>query len=122
MLLTFAMLLLFQCLGEALVFVLKLPVPGPVAGMLVLLVVLMFSPRLMLRMEATSNELLRHLALLFVPAGVGIIVSAGSLAGHWVAVIASVLLSTLLTLIVTASVMRAVMPAGADQPEKPDAQ
>jgi len=122
MLLTFAVLLLFQCLGEALVFVVKLPIPGPVAGMLLLLVVLLFRPKLMTRLETTSNELLRHLALLFVPAGVGIIVSAGSLQGHWVAVISSVLISTVLTLVVTASVMRYLMARDSVRPGKNDAQ
>jgi len=122
MLLTFAILLLFQCLGEVMVFVLNLPVPGPVAGMLLLLAVLLIWPQLMTRLEATSNELLRHLALLFVPAGVGIIVSASSLAGHWIAVISSILISTVLTLIVTASVMRAAMSKGPGAEEKNDAK
>ncbi|MET3121521.1 holin-like protein [Oxalobacteraceae bacterium GrIS 2.11] len=122
MLLTFAVLLLFQCLGEAVVFVVKLPIPGPVAGMLLLLAVLLVWPKLMNRLEATANELLRHLALLFVPAGVGIIVSAGSLQGHWLAVICSVLISTVLTLIVTASVMRYLMARNSVQPGNNDAQ
>jgi holin-like protein len=42
----FAVLLVFQCLGEALVFLFGLPVPGPVAGMLLLLVALVAWPRL----------------------------------------------------------------------------
>ncbi|MET3105361.1 holin-like protein [Oxalobacteraceae bacterium GrIS 1.18] len=122
MLLTFAVLLLFQCLGEAVVFVVKLPIPGPVAGMLLLLAVLLVWPKLMNRLEATANELLRHLALLFVPAGVGIIVSAGSLQGHWLAVICSVLISTVLTLSVTASVMRYLMARNSVQAGNNDAQ
>jgi holin-like protein len=73
-------------------------------------------------LETTSNEFLRHLALLFVPAGVGIIVSASSLEGHWIAVISSVLISTVLTLIVTASVMRYVMPKDADSQGESDAK
>jgi putative effector of murein hydrolase LrgA (UPF0299 family) len=122
MLLTFAILLLFQSLGEVVVFVLKLPIPGPVVGMLLLLAVLLLSPQLMTKLETTSNEFLRHLALLFVPAGVGIIVSASSLEGHWIAVISSVLISTVLTLIVTASVMRYVMPKDADSQGESDAK
>lgn len=108
MLATFAVLLIFQCLGEALVFVLGLPIPGPVVGMLLLFLVLLYSPKLLAMVETTSNELLRHLALLFVPAGVGIIVSANSLEGQWVAVISSVLISTIATLVLTAAVMQFV--------------
>jgi hypothetical protein len=43
---TLAVLLLFQCLGEAAVFVLKLPVPGPVIGMLLLFATLLLRPHL----------------------------------------------------------------------------
>jgi putative effector of murein hydrolase LrgA (UPF0299 family) len=111
-LITFAVLLVFQCLGEGLVFVLHLPVPGPVLGMLLLFVVLLASPRLQAQIEATGTELLRHLSLLFVPAGVGIVVAASSIGNGWLALAGSLLGSTLLTLAVTAAVTRAAMGAG----------
>lgn len=116
MLITFAILLVFQCLGEGLVFALGLPVPGPVIGMLLLFGALVASPRLLAAMEATATELLRHLSLLFVPAGVGIMVSAAIVRGHWLAVIVSIIGSTVLTLAVTALVMRALIPTPAPQP------
>jgi len=118
MLASFSVLLIFQCLGEALVFMLGLPIPGPVAGMLLLFVALLWSSRLLAMLEATANELLRHLALLFVPAGVGIIVSASSLAGHWVAVICSVLVSTVVTLMATAGMMQFVISGRARQRQR----
>jgi putative effector of murein hydrolase LrgA (UPF0299 family) len=109
MLLTFATLLIFQCLGEGLVFALGVPIPGPVAGMLLLFGALVAWPALLARIEETGTELLRHLSLLFVPAGVGIFVSASSVSGHWLALIVSVMVSTLLTLAVTALVTRAAI-------------
>lgn len=111
MLLTFAILLVFQCLGEGISFALALPIPGPVVGMLLLFAALVMSPRLLERIEATGSELLRHLSLLFVPAGVGIVASAATVAGHWPAVIVAVIVSTFATLAVTALVMKLVMPA-----------
>ena len=111
MLLAFAVLLVFQCLGEGLVFLTGLPVPGPVAGMLLLLVALVAYPRLHEIVEAGANELLRHLSLLFVPAGVGIVVAAASGNGHWLAICAAVVGSTLLTLAVTALVLQALTPS-----------
>lgn len=106
MLASLAVLLVFQCLGEGLVYVLGLPVPGPVAGMLLLFAALMAFPALQERIEDTANELLRHLSLLFVPAGVGIVVAASSGKGHWLALVAGLIGSTLLTLAVTALVLR----------------
>ncbi|HEY0063895.1 MAG TPA: CidA/LrgA family protein [Telluria sp.] len=106
MLFAFATLLLFQCLGEGLVFVFHLPLPGPVAGMLLLFAALLAFPRLLARLEDTANALLSHLSLLFVPAGAGIVVAASGVRGQWLALAGSVLVSTVLTLLVTAAVMR----------------
>ena len=110
MLLAFAVLLLFQCLGEGLVFLFGLPVPGPVTGMLLLLAALLAFPRLTAVVEAGANELLRHLSLLFVPAGVGIIATAATGKGHWLAIVAGVVASTVATLAVTAFVLQALTP------------
>ena len=96
MLVSFASLLLFQCLGEGITFAFKLPVPGPVVGMLLLFVALVLYPPLLEKIEATGSELLRHLSLLFVPAGVGIVAAATQLRGQWVAMIAALVVSTLL--------------------------
>ena len=107
MLLSFAVLLLFQCLGEGLVFLFGFPVPGPVTGMLLLLAALLAFPRLHQVVEAGANELLRHLSLLFVPAGVGIITTAAAGSGNWLAIVAGVIASTVLTLAATALVLQA---------------
>jgi putative effector of murein hydrolase LrgA (UPF0299 family) len=106
----FAVLLVFQCLGEGIVFLLGWPVPGPVAGMLLLLAALVAVPRLQDVVESGASELLRHLSLLFVPAGVGIVVAASSAGGQWLAIAASVVVSTTATLAVTALVLKAMSP------------
>ena len=118
MLAAFAILLLFQCLGEAVVFVLHLPIPGPVAGMLLLSAALIMMPRLQALVESAANTLLSHLSLLFVPAGVGIIVAAASGSGHWLAMLASVAVSTILALAVTGLVLRGI--GGADEVDAKD--
>jgi holin-like protein len=108
LLLAFAVLLVFQCLGEGIVFLFKLPIPGPVAGMLILLAALVGVPRLHTVIEDGANELLRHLSLLYVPAGVGVIAAAGSGHGQWLAIAAAVVVSTLATMAVTGVVLQAL--------------
>lgn len=108
MLIAFAVLLMFQCLGEGLVFLFGLPVPGPVAGMLLLLAALVAMPRLHEVVESGANELLRHLSLLYVPAGVGVIAAAVGVQGQWLAIVASLAVSTLVTMAVTALVLQAL--------------
>ncbi|WP_345816348.1 CidA/LrgA family protein [Paraburkholderia sp. PREW-6R] len=104
-----AALLVFQCLGEGVSYFFHLPVPGPVIGMLLLFGFLMMRPQTADAIEPTALELLRHLSLLFIPAGVGIMVSASRIRGDAVAVIVSVAVSTTLAIAVAALVTRALL-------------
>lgn len=63
----------FQLLGEGLARGFSLPAPGPVLGLVLLLIAFALSARLAEMVRPTANHLLSHLALLFVPAGVGIV-------------------------------------------------
>ncbi|HTH59841.1 MAG TPA: CidA/LrgA family protein [Paraburkholderia sp.] len=109
MLRSLATLLIFQCLGEGVSYVFALPVPGPVIGMLLLFAFVMMRPAVADTLEPTALELLRHLSLLFVPAGVGIMVSAQAVRGEAFAVVASVVVSTAIGIAVTAIVTRALL-------------
>jgi putative effector of murein hydrolase LrgA (UPF0299 family) len=69
-----------QLVGELVVRLFGLEIPGPVVGMLVFLVVLRFArPRPSSGLVRGPELLLRHLQLLFVPAGVGIVVYGAAL-------------------------------------------
>src|SRR5256885_16333049 len=68
---TLAILLVCQLAGELVARLLRAPVPGPVLGMLLLFVVLSARPRTSAAVENGAQALLRHLSLLFVPAGAG---------------------------------------------------
>lgn len=70
-------LLLCQLAGETLVRLTGAPLPGPVAGMLILLALLALRrPDEKSPVLQAADGLLTHLQLLFVPVGVGIITSA----------------------------------------------
>jgi holin-like protein len=77
--------------------------------MLLLFGFIMARPQIADVIEATALELLRHLSLLFIPAGVGIMVSAGKIRGDALAVVVSVAVSTTLAIVVTALVTRALL-------------
>ena len=110
----FAWLLLFQLAGEVLVRSLQLPVPGPVVGMLLLLLVLIWRGGPGENLRSAGQGLLAHLSLLFVPAGVGIMVHGHRIAAEWQALVAAVL-----GLAVTALVMRACHQPGAPASTEP---
>lgn len=99
-------LLLYQLAGEVLSQGLALPVPGPVIGMALLFVTLLVRGRVPDALQATSRGILSQLSLLFVPAGVGVMVHAGRIGQEWLAIVAALLGSTVLTLAVTAWVVQ----------------
>ena len=68
-----AYLIVFQVLGEVLVELLALPIGGSVVGMLLLLIALVVRGGPPTPLARTSGKLLRHLSLLFIPAGVAIV-------------------------------------------------
>ena len=100
-----ATLLVFQTIGEVLSYLLRLPVPGPVLGMVLLLVVLMARPAAVDTLRPTSLELLKHLSLLFVPAGVGVMLHVARISDEWLPIIVALLVSTALAIAVTALVI-----------------
>lgn len=99
-------LLVFQLTGEVLTRWLDLPVPGPVLGMLLLFVFLLLRGGPGDELRTTSQTLLQHLSLLFVPAGTGIMVHLHRVADEWLPLLLSLLISTVATLVVTAVVMK----------------
>jgi holin-like protein len=109
MLAALTVLLVYQLVGEILVVALRLPVPGPVVGMALLFASLILRGRVGEDLGNTANGLLRHLSLLFVPAGVGVMAHLNRLASEWLPITVSLVLSTLLTIAVTALVMRALL-------------
>lgn len=110
------LLLLCQLAGEAIVLVSGLPVPGPVVGMALLFFGLIVRGAVPGGLHATADGLLRHLSLLFVPAGVGVVLHLTLLADEWLAIAAALVGSTVLTIAVTALAMvglaRLRRPAG----------
>lgn len=99
-----------QSLGELLSRGLSLPIPGPVIGMLLLLLALRWQ---MVRLPVAScaGFLLSHLSLLFVPVGVGVMTHMDLLEHFGVRMLAVVVLSTWIGLGTTALVLRAIRKA-----------
>jgi len=101
-----ALLLSCQLVGEVLSLTLGLPIPGPVIGMLLLFIGLLIKRGVPQGLSRVAEGLLEHLSLLFVPAGVGVMLHASLLAEQWAALTVALVISTALTLVVSAWVMR----------------
>lgn len=106
MLAALTVLLVYQLIGEVLVQLLTLPVPGPVVGMLLLFITLLLRGAAPEWLRTTSNALLGHLSLLFVPAGVGVMLHFKRLGAEWLPISVALVASTVITIGVAALVMR----------------
>jgi holin-like protein len=58
------------------------------------------------RLAPVSLQLLKHLSLLFVPAGVGVMVHAQRVAAEWLPIALALIASTVVSIVVTAAVVR----------------
>lgn len=101
-----ALLLVCQSAGEAVHRFAGVPVPGSVIGMALLLVWLAVVRRERPSLEVVTGWLTAHLAIMFVPAAVGLMNEGPVLARHGVTIVVATAVSTLLTLAVTALVFQ----------------
>jgi putative effector of murein hydrolase LrgA (UPF0299 family) len=104
----FAWLLALQTAGELLSRGLRLPVPGPVVGMVLLLLALR-RPAVREPVAAAADALLAHLSLLFVPVAVGVMAYLPVLARFGWRLALVLLVSTWIGIAVTALVLRALL-------------
>ncbi|MBW0175805.1 MAG: CidA/LrgA family protein [Candidatus Fonsibacter sp.] len=106
----------FQLLGEALKKFFEMLIPGPVIGLILLLITLIFLKRFKTRainnlksdVLNTSNYILSYLSLLFVPIGVGVVMHLSYLENNLFKVLIIVFISTVLTIGLTAFLMEKI--------------
>ena len=98
-------MLLYQLIGEILIRTLSLPVPGPVLGMLLLFITLLWRDTLATRIERTTQFILQNLTLLYVPAAVGVVVHLDLVRSEGGPIIITLIGSSLITITVTAVTM-----------------
>jgi putative effector of murein hydrolase LrgA (UPF0299 family) len=110
MIASLSLILLCQLAGEVFVRGLALPMPGPVVGLVLLLLLLVARDRFAIlargplrggAVEDASRGLLAHLSLLFVPAGVGVVQKLDLIAAHGIAIVIVLLASVVATLLAT---------------------
>ncbi|WP_370674830.1 CidA/LrgA family protein [Pleomorphomonas sp. PLEO] len=111
-----AVVLLCQLIGEIFAYTTHLPLPAPVVGLVLLFGFFVVRDRwewlpFSLRSEEidkTCETLVQQMALLFVPAGVGIVQRLGILQANILGVLAIIVVTTAVSITVTAFTFRFV--------------
>ena len=106
----------FQLLGEAIQKFFEINIPGPVIGLILLLLVFIFfiknaSPFRKIKKEIseTSHQIIKYLSLLFVPIGVGVVMHINYLGDNLFKILAIIIIGTLSTLVFVAYVMEKII-------------
>ncbi|MCB1406645.1 MAG: CidA/LrgA family protein [Rhodobacteraceae bacterium] len=92
------LILLCQLAGEATTRALSLPVPGPVLGMALLWGLMLAAKPVAEAVRPVAEGILRHLSLLFIPAGVGVVGHVSQLGTQTLALAVAILVSTVLSI------------------------
>lgn len=116
--------LIFSCqlAGELFVAATGLPVPGPVIGMSLLFTGLVIWGTLPGELATVADALLGSLSLLFVPAGVGVMLHLSLIGRDLLPISAALIVSTIMTIAVTALLMARLSPPGSDEKTGPPDQ
>ena len=107
---------LFQLIGETIQKYFDLTVPGPVLGLILLLLTLIvlkgtksiYIKNTKEEISSTSNYITSYLSLLFVPIGVGVVMHLSYLEKNYIPVLAVIFISTTLTIGFTALLMEKI--------------
>lgn len=101
-LLAIAAILVCLCLGQWLVLLTGAPLPGALLGMLLLLLGLLFLPRVPHALGVVAQIMLRHLVLWLLPSVLGVLLYLDLLRQQWLPLAISSVLATAITAAVTA--------------------
>ena len=91
-------LVLFQLVGTALNHLILSILPGPIIGLVLLMIYLMVRGEVSEPISLAAGSLLRYLPLLLVPPAVGVMVYAGQIANDFWAIVGSLVLSLMISL------------------------
>jgi len=95
-------------MGELVVARAGIIIPGPLIGMLLLLVVLVYPSRLTSLVQPISTRLIQNLSLLFIPACVGAFFLSRSINLQLPMLLLTVIISTPLTMIAMTLLIRSI--------------
>jgi putative effector of murein hydrolase LrgA (UPF0299 family) len=91
-------LVLFQLVGTALNHLFLSMLPGPIIGLVLLMIYLMVRGEVSEPIALAASSLLRYLPLLLVPPAVGVMVYAKQIADDFWAIVGSLVLSVMISL------------------------
>ncbi|MXP05808.1 MULTISPECIES: CidA/LrgA family protein [Apibacter] len=99
-------ILLLYFIGELIVFILQIKIPGSIIGMLLLLVSLQLNIIKVEDIKEVATFFLNNMLILFIPLGVGLASQWDLISKEWLAILISIILSTFIVLLTVSLLIR----------------
>lgn len=99
-------ILLLYFIGELIVFILQIKIPGSILGMLLLLVSLQLNIIKVEDIKEVATFFLNNMLILFIPLGVGLASQWDLISKEWLAILISIILSTFIVLLTVSLLIR----------------
>ena len=100
----FGIILAVTFIGEILKYIIPLPIPASIYGLILMLIILKTKIISLEQVNETGTFLIEIMPLMFIPAAVGLLVSWDVLKNIWIPVIIITILTTVIVMIVTGKV------------------
>ena len=105
----FAIILAVTCLGDFLNYILPLPIPGRIYGLVIMLPLLVTGVIKIYHVKATAEFLIDIMPMMFIPAAVGLLVAWDDLRPVLIPMIVITFVTTVVVMIVTGRTTQLVM-------------
>lgn len=99
-------ILLLYFIGELIVFILQIKIPGSIIGMLLLLVSLQLNMIKVEYIKEVATFFLNNMLILFIPLGVGLASQWDLISKEWLAILISIIFSTFIVLLTVSLLVR----------------
>lgn len=116
----FGVILAITFLGEILRYVIPLPIPASIYGLVLMLLALKSGVVKLDQVKETGDFLIEIMPMMFIPAAVGLLVSWDSLKEIWLPVVVITLLTTIIVIAVSGLVTQWIGRFGKTKSRKKD--
>ncbi|WP_066720142.1 CidA/LrgA family protein [Clostridium sp. Marseille-P299] len=105
----FGIILAVTFIGEILKYLIPLPIPASIYGLVIMLALLMTKSIKVSAVKEASSFLIEIMSLMFIPAGVGLIVSWNAIKDIWVQLVIIIIITTIAVMAVTGRITQRVI-------------
>lgn len=115
----FGIILAVTFVGEVLKFLIPLPIPASIYGLVIMLGLLITKIVPVKYVKDAGNFLIEIMSLMFIPAGVGLMISWNEISDIWLPLVLIIIITTVVVMVVTGRITQRVIVNDSKKEKKP---